>query len=121
MKGLSYVLFLLLALGCGVAFADGAAELVTNPGFESGTNDWGLFVPDDSMEKHCQFTISNDHPHSGSACAELNSGDFARFAIGHKPVLVTPGGVTGCRRGFGPMRRRPILPRHPWICDPLHV
>jgi len=91
MKYLLRVLLLLVALGCRVAFAGSAGELVTNPGFESGMNDWSLFVPDESVEKNCHFTISNDHPHSGSACAEMSSGDFARFAIGHKPIAVTAG------------------------------
>jgi len=82
---------LLLAWGGGLARADAGPELVTNPGFESGTQDWSVFVPDESMEKNCQFTISNDNPHSGAACGEMNAGDFARFAVAHKPLAVNPG------------------------------
>jgi hypothetical protein len=86
-----FLLLLLPALACKTAFAVEPPELIDNGGFESGTNSWVLFVPDESLEKHCEFTISNDNPHSGAACGKLTSGDIARFAVGHKPVPVTAG------------------------------
>jgi len=71
--------------------AQDAPELVSNGGFENGGTDWSIYVPEDSAEKHCTFTVVKDQPHSGAACAQLNSSEIARFCVGHKPVVVTPG------------------------------
>ena len=92
MKCLPHIVCLLgIALICRLAQAEVAAPLVSNGGFESGSADWAIFVPDESAEKNCRFSISRDHPHSGSACAELSSSELARFCIGHKPIAVTAG------------------------------
>lgn len=73
-----------------VVYAD---NLISNPGFESDQSGWGLFVPGDSRDKECSFLLSGSLAHSGSACAEISSGDFARFGLGYKgSIPVTPGG-----------------------------
>ncbi len=77
-----------LVCGCSNVHAD--SNLILNPGFEEGAGSWGIFVPAESQDKECQFLISKDSPHSGSACAELKSGSFARFSIGPKSVLSGP-------------------------------
>ena len=74
----------------GIVRAD---NLISNPGFESGTNGWDLFVPGESRDKKCSFLLSGSTVHSGSACAEISSEDFARFGItSQSPIPVNPGG-----------------------------
>jgi hypothetical protein len=65
-------------------------NLIRNPGFEEESASWGMFVPQESENKGCEFLISQDSPHSGSACAEMKSGNFARFSIGQKGVQGDP-------------------------------
>lgn len=72
-------------------FAQDKHELLSNGGFEDGATDWSIYVPEDSAEKHCTFTVVQDQPHSRAACAQLNSSDITRFCVGHKPITVTPG------------------------------
>lgn len=85
------MIFCLLAAATAPARGETGPELVTNGGFEDGPTGWNLFIPDESSEKHCEFTVVHDQPHSGNSCAELNSADFARFCIGCKRMDVQPG------------------------------
>jgi hypothetical protein len=66
-------------------------ELVPNGGFEDGVTGWSAFTPEESHDKHCEFTVVQDQPHSGNSCAKLTSADFARFAVATKPVPVIAG------------------------------
>ena len=62
-------------------------NLIPNPGVDTDDGTWGLFVPGESENKGCEFSISKDSPHSGSGCIELKSGDLARFATGPKKLV----------------------------------
>jgi hypothetical protein len=69
-----------------------ADNLISNPGFESDKSGWVPFVPGESKDKMCSFLISGSLAHSGSACAEISSEDFARFGIAYKDTIsVRPG------------------------------
>ena len=52
-----------------VAAAD---SLISNGGFESGTNGWSLFVPDESQDKGCHFDVVNNAPHTGKSCLRMS-------------------------------------------------
>jgi len=84
---ISLLLSLLFAAGSNLR----AQELADNGGFESGTTGWAIYIPEESTDKNCTFTTVTDNPHSGAACAELNSSGPARFCIGHEPIPLTPG------------------------------
>ena len=68
-------------------------KIVTvSAGFDNNTSDWTLFVPGESTDKHCEFTVSQDEPHTGTGCAKLSSPDFARYSISPKgSVAIAPG------------------------------
>lgn len=86
-------LFLACAL-LSVSFSfplSGAENLITNPGFEDGQRGWGMFIPTESEGKGCEFLINTDSAHSGGACAELKSGNFARFSVGPKSLVGNAG------------------------------
>lgn len=74
----SFVGALLSLAALGHAAAD---NLVSNPGFESGTAGWDLFVPADSKDKVQPLAVVGDNPHSGSACAVGSADGFARYGI----------------------------------------
>jgi hypothetical protein len=78
----------LLILFCGNSRAENA---IPNGGFELGTAGWSAFVPDESKAKNCRFDVVHDNPHGGASCAVLASDDFARHAVGVKPIPVQPG------------------------------
>lgn len=67
-----------------------AENLVPNGGFEETETTWGVFIPQESENKGCELLISEDSPHSGSACAEIKSGDFARFSAYPKKIVGDP-------------------------------
>ena len=81
---------LALLLLTGPAQAQTESNLIPNPGFEDQDNFWGTFIPTESQNKGCEFNISKDSPHSGNACAELKSTDFARFSIDLKDLSGDP-------------------------------
>ncbi|MDF3059302.1 MAG: Heparinase family protein [Rariglobus sp.] len=62
------------------------ANRIANPGFELGDASWTSFIPGESQEKDCSFSISKTDPHTGKACAELKSADHARFSIGPRRI-----------------------------------
>ncbi len=71
----------LIVLG-GFALQGARADSIVPDGdFESGTGSWKIWVPDESKDQNCRFDVATDNPHSGAACARLQSDDFARFAI----------------------------------------
>ncbi|MFA6961595.1 MAG: hypothetical protein WC205_12645 [Opitutaceae bacterium] len=59
---------------------------IANPGFELGDTNWSSFVPGESKDKGCTFTISAVNPHSGKACGELKSAEYARYSAGPRTV-----------------------------------
>lgn len=65
-------------------------NLITNPGFELGDSNWTSFVPAESKEKNCTFSVSTVNPRSGKACGELKSADYARFSAGPRAVESGP-------------------------------
>ncbi len=81
---------LLLAISCGYS-----QELVQDPGFESGASKWKeLYIPAESSDKGCTFTLSETEAHSGQLCAVFEAtAPGARFALTPKnmPVAVKPG------------------------------
>ncbi len=93
MKYLSHSLGLALAwFAAAVQPAVAGSNLIQNPGFESGNTGWGLFVPAESKEKGCRFSVANAGAHSGQACAEMSSEQFARFALSPNGVIqIQPG------------------------------
>jgi hypothetical protein len=83
------------------AAAAPSLNLITNPGFELGDTNWSTFVPDESKDKDCSFTISTVNPHSGKACGELKSTDYARYSAG--PLTIEGGPILAgerCRLTF---------------------
>lgn len=84
-----FLLLLLLLLASGRNLL--AQELAVNGSFESGAAGWSIYVPDESTDKNCTFTVVADNPHTGAACAEFNSNGPARFCIGQAPIPLTPG------------------------------
>ena len=83
--------FLSLAFLWAAGLSLRAQNSVPNPSFEDGTQGWGLFIPDESKDKNCRFSVTNDSPHSGKACAQMQADGFARFAIGLSALAVKPG------------------------------
>lgn len=65
-------------------------NLIPNPGFELGDSSWTSFVPGESKDKECTFTVSTVNPRSGKACGELKSADYARFSAGPRAVESGP-------------------------------
>ncbi len=71
-----------------------AQNIVRDPGFEEGDTGWNLpYVPNDSQDKGCSFSISAEEPHSGKSCGMLESTDNGRIAISPKgmPMAVEAG------------------------------
>ncbi len=69
-----------------------AENLILNSGFEEGEGPWVLYIPKESVGKEVQFSISNESPHSGIACAKLESKDFVRYCLSAKKGFhVQPG------------------------------
>ncbi len=66
-------------------------SLVENGGFEQGSTGWSLFVPAESKEKNCRFSISSDAPHSGGHCMKMEADNYARFAVGLGNFSAQPG------------------------------
>jgi len=58
-----------------------AQNIIQNPGFELDKTGWGIFVPEESQAKNCQFVLSSKNTHSGSNGAEISSDDFARYSL----------------------------------------
>jgi hypothetical protein len=73
----------LLVLG---AFAAPGTNLISNPGFELGDANWAVFIPGESQDKGCTFTVSTVNPHTGKACGELKSIDHARYSAGPRRI-----------------------------------
>ena len=73
-----------------LAHAAPGVNLIPNPGFELGDASWTSFIPAESKEKNCTFTVSTVNPHSGKACGELRSSDYARFSVGPRSVESGP-------------------------------
>ncbi len=91
-----------LIAACGVvlltprtSFADPSpspGKVAVQATFDTVPSGFGIFVPNESKDKNCEFIVSDDNPHSGAGCAELSSTDYARYGIGPKdPVNVAPG------------------------------
>ena len=69
-----------------------AQNLLSNPGFEADKAKWGLFVPGESQAQNCRFAISPKDAHSGAACAEVSSDQFARFSLtSNSPIAIKSG------------------------------
>lgn len=68
-------------------------NVIRDPGFEEGEQQWNFYIPSDSVSRDTQFSIVTDEPYSGQACALLESSDNARFSISPKgmPLPVSPG------------------------------
>jgi len=78
--------------GASISSAFAGENLIKNPGFESGTDSWGLFVPDAEKTKGCRLSIETVGAHSGSSFADLSSDQFARFALSsNSGIKVAPG------------------------------
>lgn len=67
-----------LAVSAGTIRAE---NLVPNAGFEDGKKEWSLFVPGESANKKCTFTVGSENPFEGKQCAKMSAADFARFGI----------------------------------------
>lgn len=84
------IVILLLAMSCGYS-----EEIVPDPGFESGSSKWKqLYIPPESADKGCSFSLSETDAHSGQLCAVFEAtSPGARFALTPKnmPVAVKPG------------------------------
>ena len=69
-----------------------ADTLIANPGFESGEEEWVLFIPPEHVGAPVEWTIANDESQSGAASASVKSGEPVRFALSSKKVIsVAPG------------------------------
>jgi hypothetical protein len=96
MKYHSVLLFTLLFVWCGHR-APGAdtpsvpTSLVSNGSFEEGLANWSPFVPAESHDKNCRFTISQDSPHTGTSCGLMQADGFARFGLGAPAFPIQPG------------------------------
>ena len=75
--GISVMLFL------AISFTARAENLIPNPGFEAGMSRWkSPYIPADSQEKGCVFTLSETDTHSGQFCAAMEAAEpGARMAI----------------------------------------
>ena len=68
-------------------------NILNNPGFETGTEEgWVAWIPSDSKPENCHHAISNENPHSGTACLKLTADDFSRFCVGPKQTMTVQGG-----------------------------
>jgi hypothetical protein len=71
-------------LSCATLQAQ-TSNLVNNPGFETSIEEsWGSWVAPESKTENCRYAISNENPHSGTACMKLTADDFSRFCVGPK-------------------------------------
>ncbi len=71
-----------------------AQPLVVEPGFENGASGWkDLYIPSDSTDKGCQFSLGTEDPHAGKFYAILKSEDYGRMSISPRgmPLPVQPG------------------------------
>ena len=66
-------------------------SLITNGDFEAGTDSWKKYIPPEFAALTCDFSTSQDNPHSGMKCAELTMSDVGRFCLGNLPIPVEPG------------------------------
>ena len=88
-RGRVFLAGLLLGLASASAWAQ--ENLLPDGDFETGKGGWNIFVPAESQGKGCQFNLVPDNPHGGTSCAQLESTDFARYAMGAKPIPVAAG------------------------------
>src|SRR5690606_57220 len=75
------------------AIANDGTNLISNPGFEDGKKEWGLFVPSAHEGMYSEFIVSSEDPHSGAACAEMRADQPIRYALtafGGKKHAVVP-------------------------------
>ena len=69
-----------------------AENLLPNPGFESGQEGWGLFIPADDTGAPVEFSVTKDDPHSGAASGVLKIEEPRRYGITcQKSFPVSPG------------------------------
>ncbi|MCE0497171.1 MAG: hypothetical protein LV481_04405 [Methylacidiphilales bacterium] len=113
-KNSIFLLTLLFALsGYRAIVADtpsASALPLSNGSFEEGTTGWSLFVPPDSKDKNCHFTISHDSPHTGSSCALMQADTFARCGLAAPNISIQPGEryrITAWVRGGVDLRVQP--------------
>jgi hypothetical protein len=85
----------LLCLAAAGLFAGGlraSENLLENPGFESGAAHWGVFVPAESRDKGCEWTVTDSEGHTGRAAMKMCSLEPARFTVSNKtPLYVNAG------------------------------
>jgi hypothetical protein len=65
---------------------------VSNGSFEEGLTNWTPFIPGDSKDKNCRFTISHDSPHTGASCGLMQADSFARFGLSPTNISIQSGG-----------------------------
>ena len=69
-----------------------ADNLIANAGFESGEEEWVLFIPPEHEGAPVEWKIGTDESQSGAASASVQAGEPVRFALSSKKVFsVTPG------------------------------
>lgn len=69
-----------------------ADNLVLNPGFESGKQEWVLFVPSEFQGTALEWDMVEESPHDGAVSMSMTSGEPARWALGSmKRIPVAPG------------------------------
>ena len=69
-----------------------AQNLVLNSGFESGKEDWNLFIPPESKGFNSTWTIESAEPHSGASVAVMKTDEPIRWSIANRrPFSVNPG------------------------------
>jgi hypothetical protein len=69
-----------------------ATSVIPNGSFEDGLANWSPFIPGDSQDKNCRFTISQDSPHYGASCGLMQADNFARFGLAPANIPIQPGG-----------------------------
>jgi len=83
--------FALVSTFCAVPLVR-ADNLVVNPGFESGKQEWVLFVPQQFQGAELTWDMVQESPHEGAVSMSMNSGEPARWALGSvKRITATPG------------------------------
>ena len=74
--------FTALAIVClSLSPVASAANFISNPGFESGSTGWILFIPSESAAAAPVFTVVKTEAQSGTSAAKLSSTIPSRYAL----------------------------------------
>ena len=68
-----------------------AQNLVLNSGFESGKEEWNLFIPSESKGFNSTWTTESAEPHGGASVAVMKTDEPIRWSVAQRsPFRLIP-------------------------------